>query len=421
MSTQKPPHYKWYVLLLLTGVSTFAYIDKQLIVILQEPIKQEFDLSDTQLGLLSGLAFTITFILFGIPVAHLSDKLNRKNILAAALAFWSVVTSLTSFATSYISLLIARMSVGLGETGNAPPAYSILPDYFPKHQRARAFSIYNMGVYIGILISFSFGGYLVDNFGWRQTLFIMGIPGLIFSLLIYFTLKEPIRGQLDQKAYSDEKASSIGQVLKALFTKKTFIFLCLGAGFHTLIGVAFGNWAPSFFSRVHQMSFTAIGTWLSLVIGICGSAGAFLGGYLADKYGQIDKKWYILIPAIGVIGSLPFSFFLILSGSKTVMLISHCFATLLFSLYIGPCFVVVHDLVGIRMRATASAIFAIALNLFGMGTGPLLAGALSDFLEPTYGVFSIRWSLFYISFLKIIAFIFLLFAVKYYKKESARE
>lgn len=247
MPTQKSPEYKWYVLLLLTGVSTFAYIDKQLIVILQEPIKQEFDLSDTQLGLLSGLAFTLTFLAFGIPIAHLSDKFNRKNILAISLAFWSSITSLTSLATSYMTLLIARMSVGLGETGSAPPAYSILPDYFPKQERGKAFSIYNSGIYIGILISFWLGGYLLDNFGWRKTLFFMGTPGLLFSIVIFFTLKEPIRGRLEQTAYNKEKPSSIRDVLRALFTKKTFIFLSLGAGFHTLVGVAFGSWSPSFF------------------------------------------------------------------------------------------------------------------------------------------------------------------------------
>lgn len=167
------------------------------------------------------------------------------------------------------------------------------------------------------------------------------------------------------------------------------------------------------------MTFTQIGTWLSLVIGICGSIGAFLGGYLADKYGRKDKKWYLLIPAIGVIGSLPFSFFLLLSDSRPIMLVCHCFATLLFSLYIGPCFVVLQDLVGIRMRATASAIFAIVLNLFGMGMGPLLAGALSDVLEPSYGIFAIRWSLFYLTFLKIASFGFFLLAIKNYKKEGS--
>lgn len=418
MLTQKHSQYKWYVLLLLTGVSTFAYLDKQLIVIAQEAIKIEFDLSDTQLGFLSGLSFSITFIAFGIPIAHLADKVNRKKMLAIALGFWSTVTVLTGYTKSFIQIVIARMSVGFGETGSGPPAYSILPDYFPKHQRARAFSIYNMGVYLGILISFLLGGYLLDEYGWRATMIFMGIPGICFAFLIFFSLKEPVRGQLDGNQIEKASAPSIRQVLHTLFTKKTFIYLSIGAGIHTLVGVAFGNWSPSFFYRVHEMTFTEIGTWLALVIGICGSVGTITGGFLADKYGKLNKKWYILIPAIGVIASLPTGIILVFSDSRPIMLVTHCLSTMMFSLYVGPCFFVVQDLVDVRMRATASAIFAIVLNLFGMGTGPILAGVLSDYLEPMYGIFSIRWSLFYIILLKIVAFIFLLLAVKNYKKET---
>ena len=408
--------YRRYVLFLLTGVYTFAYIDRNLIVILQESIKEELLLTDTQLGFASGLAFSIFFLLLGLPVAHLADKYNRKKIMAIALAFWSVVTALTGRATNYIQLVIARMAVGAGETGGNPTSYSLIADYFPADKRGRAYGIYNSGVYIGILIGYLIGGYLLEHYSWRFAFYALGIPGVIFAILIYFTLKEPKREITPKLNNTKEEVPSIKEVFKYIFSQKVFVFLFLGVGIHTTIGVGFGNWTPSFFFRIHDMNAAQIGLWLSLVVGIGGIIGTNLGGYLVDKLGKRDKKWYILIPAFSALLGLPLTLTFVLVESKLIMLMAHILGVIIFATYVAPAYTYLQNNVPATMRGRSSAILAIALNIFGMGTGPILVGALNDLLEPIYGIYAIRWSLFFITFGKIIAFYFLWRAAKLLKQ-----
>ena len=371
MPEDKTLQYRWYVLFLLAGVYTFAFLDKQLMVILQEPIKQELGLSDTQLGLITGLAFTLPYVLFSLPIAYLADRYNRKNIITIALIFWSAVTTLTGKATNFIQLVIARMLVGFGESGSSPAAYSIISDYFRPEERAKAFSIYHIGLYIGILISFAFGGYMAEHYGWRSTFSILGIPGVLFGILLFFTLKEPLRGRIDNLKNTPTKPPSFLTVFKTLRTKKAFWWLILGVGIHSLYGMAMTNWLPSFFIRVHGMSYTTVGIWLSLVIGICGSTSVYLGGYLGDKYGAKNKLWYIWIPAIGVIVGLPFTLIFLLSSSYEVMLLTNCLSTLTFSFYLGPSLKILQDFVPPNMRAMTGSIFIISIQFFGTGLGPL--------------------------------------------------
>jgi len=410
--------YRWYVLLLLTGVTTFAYLDRQLIVILQEAIKEDLGLNDTQLGLITGFAFALSFTTMSIPTAYLADRFSRKNIISLSLALWSGITAFTGFANSFWQLFLARFGVGLGETGSAPPALSIIPDYFPKAERGRAFAIRSMGVYFGLLLGFLVGGFMEEAYGWRTAFFVVGTPGVLFAILFFFTIKEPIRGNLDPPQASNQ-APSIKEVFQYIAKKKTLWYIALGSGFHALVGTAYATWMAPFFMRIHDMGTAEIGLWLAFAIGVCGSLGTFLGGYLGDKFGAKDSRYYLWIPAASFILSFPFAVGLLFSPNKTVALLFYLIPNVLYAFYIGPAYTLLQELVTVQMRATASAIFVMVVSLFGTGTGPILAGAISDWLQPIYGADSIRWALFYIAFLEIVACLALLKATKTLKADLA--
>jgi MFS family permease len=231
--------YRNYVLVMLTLVYVFNFIDRQLLVILQESIKKELHLSDTQLGLLSGFTFAIFYVTMGIPIARLADRGNRRNIVAASLGVWSLMTACSGLARNFVQLLLARIGVGVGEAGGSPPAHAMISDYFPPQKRSTALSIYSTGIYFGILIGFLMGGYLNQHLGWRIAFFSLGIPGVIFSLLVFITVKEPRKGATDIEAASANKPDSFGEVLKALYSTHTFVFLGLATG---CMSFAFMDW-----------------------------------------------------------------------------------------------------------------------------------------------------------------------------------
>lgn len=212
-----------YVLVMLTFVYVFNFVDRQLLVILQESIKKELHLFDTQLGLLSGFTFAIFYVTLGIPIASLADKRNRRNIVAMSLGLWSVMTAFSGMARNFIQLLLARIGVGVGEAGGSPPAHAMISDYFQPEKRATALSIYSTGIYIGILVGFLMGGYLNQHLGWRIAFFALGIRGIIFSLLFYTTVKEPRRGATDASDAPVNKVHSLGEVLRFLYSTRTFV------------------------------------------------------------------------------------------------------------------------------------------------------------------------------------------------------
>jgi len=413
MEKQVGPRYKWYVLTILTIVYTFNFIDRQILVILQEPIKAELGLSDTQLGLLTGLAFAALYVILGIPIARFADMNNRKNVVAASLAVWSTMTALSGSAANFTQLLLTRIGVGVGEAGGSPPSHSIISDYFPPEKRATALSIYSMGIYFGIFLGFIVGGIIAKHFGWRVAFYALGIPGVIFSLVLYFTIKEPIKGQNDQ-AELDQETPSLMHVIKTLMGKKTFVYLSLGCGFHTFITYGVGNFLPSFMQRVHGIDIAHAGIVLGLTMGIGGAIGTFGGGYLGDKLRTKDMRWYIWVPIIaGLINNIP-SAFLMFSSNPQIALWVTLLTSMFTAFYLGPVIAVCHSLVNARMRAFTSAILFFVLNLIGLGLGPLVIGYVSDLLIPTYGNLSLRYA-FLTSFVAgVISLIFFVLASRSY-------
>jgi len=410
--------YKYYVLLILTGVYAFNFIDRQLLVILQESIKSELGLSDTQLGALTGLTFALFYVILGIPIARFADRSNRKNIVAVSLALWSFMTAISAFVMNYWQLVLARIGVGIGEAGGSPPSHSIISDYFPPEKRGTALSIYSMGIYFGILVGYTSGGLLDQYFGWRMAFLALGVPGIIYAVLLYFTVKEPPKGHSDPAALKTKEESSFWEVVTLLFKKKTFIFLAFGCGVHTFATYGVGNFFAPFLARVHEMPVAQIGLWLGLTAGFGGMIGTFMGGYLADKLSAVDLRWYFWIPVVaGVVNILP-SYFAFFSPNTTFVLVNYFFTSLLTAMFLAPCLAATHNLVDAKKRALSSAILFLILNIIGLGFGPLTIGALSDLLTDSYGVESLRYA-FCITFLTgAISMILFYFAAKYYARES---
>lgn len=406
--------YRAYVLLILTGVYTFNFIDRQILVILQESIKSELGLTDTQLGMLTGLTFALFYVTLGIPIARLADKSNRRNIVAASLAVWSLMTALSGFAANFIQLLLARVGVGVGEAGGSPPAHSMISDYFPPERRATALSIYSIGIYIGILIGYLAGGWIDQFFGWRMALLALGIPGVIYALILLFTVKEPPKGHSDLVHQKDLPENSFWEVIRILMAKKTFVFVALGCGIHTFANYGVGNFFAPFLARVHGMPVGQIGTWLGITTGFGGMIGTFLGGYLGDRLSHRDMRWYLWLPVIAEIINFFPSIGAFFSGNISFVLFCYFLTALFTAVYLGPSIAVTHNLIDARKRALASAILFFVLNLIGLGFGPIIIGYISDVLTPQYGSESLRYAFCFTFFTGTVAMILFYMASRSY-------
>jgi len=390
-SAAKATHYRWTVLVILTLVYTFNFIDRQILVILQEPIKLELGLSDAQLGLLTGFSFALVYVTAGIPIAWLADRSNRRNIVAASLAFWSAMTALSGLVQNFGQLLAARLGVGIGEAGGSPPSHSMISDYFPPQNRGTALSFYSMGIYVGILFGYAAGGWIAENFGWRTAFFLVGIPGIAYALLVLWVVKEPRRGRWDEGGTPPK--SSFKQTWDCLRQRPTFWWISIGCAFSAFISYGNGNFMPSFLIRSHGMSLTEVGLALGLIAGISGAIGTFLGGFLADKLGVRDVRWYLWIPMLGGLGSLLPAYYTLLGDNKTLIIAAMVPSQILSTLYLGPCIATCHNLVSPGMRAMASAILFFVLNMIGLGLGPLTVGLLSDTFAAPFGEENLRYAM----------------------------
>jgi predicted MFS family arabinose efflux permease len=386
---------QYYALALLTVGYTFNFIDRQLLAILQESIKADLLLSDGQLGLLTGFAFALFYVTAGIPIARWADHSNRRNIISLAVFIWSFMTAISGLAQNYIQLLLARVGVGVGEAGGSPPSHSIISDVFPPEKRASVLSFYSMGVNFGILFGFLFGGWLNEFFGWRMTFMVVGVPGIILAVIIRKTMAEPIRGSMEKRRVSTD-AVPFGQVLRLLWSRRSFRHMAMGSALNALAGYSTISWAASFMIRSHNMSTGELGTWLALIIGVGGAIGVFSGGLIADKLAPRDKRWYMWLPAITGVLSVPFMAATYTVGSAYLALAMMVVPGILSNVYLGNTIATTHSLVGLRMRAMSSALLFFILNIVGLGAGPWSIGLLSDYLQPTLGSESLSQAMLYL-------------------------
>ena len=399
--------YRRYALTVLMLIYVLNFVDRQVISILAEPIKQDLGLADWQLGMMTGLAFAVLYTFLGIPIARYAERGDRPLIIAAAVAVWSGFTALSGLAQSFTHLVLARIGVGIGESGCTPPALSLISDTVPKAQRASAISVYMLGAPVGSILGLAFGGLIADAYSWRTAFVMVGLPGVLFALVAAATLREP-RRSLRGIAAAGPAAPSFRDALKELAGKRAYWMVVSGVTLKSFMSYGSLAFIGSFFFRNFPVELAEVaaqfglksagflGLALGVTAGVMAMIGTLLGGRLADRFASKDARAYAVIPAIGAIAGLPFSLAALNSGSLVVAFAFLLAPGLLNALWLGPAYAVVQGLVRPNTRATATAILLFVANLIGLGLGPLGVGILSDVLSSQAGLSeaaAIKWSL----------------------------
>jgi predicted MFS family arabinose efflux permease len=379
------------VLLMLVLVYTFNFIDRQIVGILAVPIKADLGLTDTQLGLMGGLACALFYTLLGIPIAMLADRSNRTTIMTVALVIWSAMTALCGFAQNFLQLFAARLGVGVGEAGGVAPAYSLIADYFPSEQRARALAVYSFGIPLGSALGIFFGGLIASLIDWRTAFIAVGVAGVLLAPAFKWLVPEPVRGRYDATGASARPAS-LGEVFRVLVTKRSFWGLSLGASASSMMGYGLFFWLPSFFVRSHDLTLLQASLYYASILLVGGIAGIWLGGWAADKFGA-KRSNYARIPAVAFLFTVPFYIAAVTTSSLTLAFCLFLVPTALGLVWLGPILSAIQHVVPSGMRATASAVFLFVNNLIGIGLGSVALGALSDGLSSRFGDDSLRYAI----------------------------
>jgi predicted MFS family arabinose efflux permease len=391
---------KNYLLAVLTAVLAFNYVDRFALGVLLQDIKGDLHLTDTQLGLLTGIAFAVFYALMGIPIARWADRGNRVTIIASTAALWSIAVASCAAAATFAQLIIMRMAVAVGEAGCYPPALSLLSDYFSRAERPRAVSRYMLGIPIALLIGYAASGWLDEYFGWRLTFLILAAPGLALAIVVALTLREPRRhegGSADDppvhKREGQPSEPSLGEVFQRLWSNRPFrnIFLCFSVwGF---FGYGIMQWMPAFFLRSHSLATGELGSWLALVNGVGGLLGTWLGGEMASRFAANDERLQLVaIVLVYVVLALVNAAVYVMPNFRAAMAML-AVSAVAGSATNGPLFAATQTLVPPNMRAMSIALMYFFCNLIGMGLGPLAVGALSDAMRPRLGEESLRYSL----------------------------
>lgn len=384
--------YHYYVLFMLALTYAFSFMDRQIVSILLGDLKAEFDLNDTQLGLLSGLAFAMFYTTLAIPIARYADRHNRINIISLAVFVWSLVTALCAAATNFVQLFFCRVGVGVGEAGGVTPSHSVISDYFNEHERPLAISLFSLGAAIGAMAGMGMGGLVAQEYGWRMAFLVAGLPGLALALAVKLTVKEPIRGQMDN-THEEEEKEPFWQTLNSLARNLTYRNVIIAHTLVTFPGYAIATWLPQVMLRSYDVSQAEVGSVIGLSYGLGIAGGLLVGGVLATHYSKRDKRWQLRIPVYGLIGSLPIFWFAINAGSFYLAAALFGIALFLFNMQHGPSLAVVQSSVKQSQRATAASLIFFTSNVFSLGLGPVVVGWISDMLMPNYGDASLGWAL----------------------------
>ena len=377
--TQVGGPYAYYVLAVLFVVYVFNFIDRQILSILLQPIKEDLQVSDTAMGFLTGFAFAVFYAIAGLPLARVADRWVRRSLIALSLATWSLMTAASGLARNFTDLALARVGVGIGEAGCTPPAHSLLSDYFPPEKRATVLAVYACGIYMGVGLGFWLGGWLNDAFGWRVAFMVIGLPGVAMAVVVRFTVREPPRGMSERTA-ATSRSYSLGETWQFLTRLPSGRRISLGAAFQAFVGYGLGAWIPAFFIRLHGMTPGELGLWLSWITGIGGAIGAFSGGWLADRWVRDQPKARAYISLVGALCSTPFIVAALVLDNTTLALLSFFPANIFGTMWIGPAGSIVQDLAPPAMRATATAVFIFILTMIGLGAGPQTVGILNDLI-----------------------------------------
>jgi predicted MFS family arabinose efflux permease len=405
-TTVASPTSKRVLLWTLLVVYILNFLDRQIVGILAEPIKRDLDLSDTQIGLMTGLAFALFYTLLGLPIARYADRSgsDRVRLISVSLAIWSAMTMVSGYAQNFVQILLARIGVGIGEAGCTPAAHSLITDAVEPSKRSSAIAFYGLGIPIGSLLGLVIGGALNDAFGWRAAFLFVGLPGVLMAIALPFLLREPRRDRLAAQIEADSAITPVssGDAFRELAASRAFVMLVIAASFTAFLSYGKGVWTTILFIRSFGLSPGQTGLALGLTLGIAGMVGTWAGGWIADRFGKADKRHILTSPAIGMAVAAPILFAGYAASDWRLCLILLIMPTLLNSFYYGPTYACVQGLVRPQTRAVASATMLFGQNLIGLGLGPLFFGILSDALKPVAGDDSVRWVLYGAAWLGLI-------------------
>jgi predicted MFS family arabinose efflux permease len=379
------------LLVILFAVTTSNYFDYYIISILLEPIKLEFEVSDTMLGLLSGFFFTFLYAITSMPIARWSDRGSRRLVITLALTGWSVMTIVCGCAQSFWQLAIARLGVGAMEPGAVPPAQSLVADYFPPDRRATASAILNAGSAAGYLLAIGLGGVVAATHGWRVAFLLAGAPGLILAAIVWMGLSEPREHLV--LVVEDPGSEGLLEALGRLWRKRTFRYVVIATSIYTVFAFGVGIFVPSFMMRTLHATMEQVSITWGVAISVANLIGALLGGRLSDRLSKGDVRWCAWLPALTCALAAPAYWFALSCTSLWTFVTADFFSELILATGISVSFVAVHAVCGSVRRTTAIAIMQMSFMLVGCGCGPLVTGVLSDALIPIYGSQSLQYSL----------------------------
>jgi MFS transporter, Spinster family, sphingosine-1-phosphate transporter len=380
------PAYANYALGVLFVVMLLNFLDRQIMAILVEPIKEDLGLTDTQAGLMTGLSFALFYTTLGVPIALIADRWHRPKVIGISLALWSAFTVMCGLATNFWQMFAARLGVGVGEAGSGPASHSLLANLFPPEKRAGALGIYGMAVPFGAFIAYAAGGWVVQNFDWRMAFFLAGAPGLLFAMVVWFTIREPRPPTPLSQVFKPVPGQlSFLEAFRELALKPTYWQLIFAGVLVQFVAYGFAGFQVSYFVRVHgigtptgEWDFATMGVVLGIMIGVSGMLGAWSGGWVADRVRKYGVSWTLIVPAIMMVLSVPL-FILGLHQDKPIWaVVLFAAPTIAATFYYGPTFAAIQQLARDETRAVAVSVYLLIAGLAGMGLGPVFVGVLSD-------------------------------------------
>lgn len=388
--------YAGYVLLLLFLANTMNSIDRSMVNVLVEPIRKEFGFTDTEVGAISGLGFALFYGALGLPIARLADQRSRKRLLAAGVAFWSLMTVLTGRATGFWTMLAARFGVGAGEATCYPASLSLIGDYFEPAKRPRAIALFQMGIYAGFILGAVLSSLITAHYGWRAAFLTMGLPGLLLAVILLLTLREPVRGTLDgtslRRGFSkDDWRATLG----LLATDRTFILLVVASTFMSLAAATLANWGAAYLMRSHGLTQTEVGVTVGPILGIGGMGGTIIGGFIGTWVAGRSAVPHapLKVMLLTALPAAPFMVIFVMAPVMSLVILGGLFGGLLSAMHYGPLIAVAISRVPATSRGLAGALLVLGQTVIGFGMGPLIAGALSDALHPQLGNEALRYAM----------------------------
>lgn len=372
-------------LAILVAVFASSHLDRNIMGILAEPIRLELGLSDSQLGLMTGLAFAVFYAGLGMPLAMWADRRNRRNLIAASVAVWSLMTVAGGLAQNYWQLLVARIGVGAGEAGSNPPSHSIIADLWAPHERATAMGIFATGVSFGVLLGFLVGGWANQWWGWRTAFVIVGLPGLLLAVLVRLAVPEPRRGT-SEAITASEPPPPFFDTVRFVLGDPIMRLVILGGSFTAFVGYANVIWIPTYFMRIQGLSSGVVGTAFALIAGVGGALGVYFTGWLADRLGARRPGLRLGVLSVGLLLGVPLLLATLWVESAVLAFALFTVPAILGSFHVGPVFAAIQSRAPLHRRAVAASINLFISNIIGLGAGPFFVGFLSDALSPRLGV-----------------------------------